>query len=133
MRDKKIKYIHEKEVWLVYLELTKGIEVKKIRPCIVIRKFSETHFIVLATTSQDKTKYKFHFKIKNKEITKHKPSFVILSQIRTVDKIRFKRKLGELTSKEFVYLNKKAATILRLSPRRASAHNQSVDKSTSGD
>jgi mRNA-degrading endonuclease toxin of MazEF toxin-antitoxin module len=36
-----VLYVNEREVWLVDLEPTLGIELRKIRPVVVLRKFSK--------------------------------------------------------------------------------------------
>jgi mRNA interferase MazF len=113
----KQKWIHEREVWLVDLEPTIGIELRKIRPAVVLRKFSYEHFVILPITSSSKNGFSFDCIFMKKE------SFVKINQIRTVDVSRFKRKYGELSERQFRQIKLKTAEILRLPPRGANAQN----------
>jgi mRNA interferase MazF len=114
-------YINEKEVWLVSLEPTKGIELQKSRPCLVIRKFSKYHYIIVPITSKIKnTKNIYEL---NVTFLKHQPSYLVISQIRIVDVERFSRKYGEVSEHRFKDIKNKTAEVLKLLPQKANAHN----------
>ena len=117
-----MKFINESEIWLVDLEPTKGIEIQKIRPCVVLRKFSKDHFIVLPMTSQLKLG-KASFLLENISFLKKEVNVVNLSQVRCVDRSRFLRRFGQLGKKTFENLKNKTAEVLKLLPQGASAHN----------
>ena len=108
------KFIHERHIWLVDLEPTKGIEMRKVRPCLVLRKFSQDHLVVLPLT----TKNHAHDTV---EITAHflkEQSFVKISQIRVTDKSRFGAKaLGKISPKQYIDIKKILAKVFQLSPR----------------
>src|ERR1700692_1337616 len=83
------------EVYLINLDPTRGREIKKTRPCLIISpdvmNESISTVIVAPMTSKGRgypTRVSCHFAGKDGEI--------VLDQIRTVDKIRLVKKLGAL-------------------------------------
>jgi mRNA interferase MazF len=126
---KKIKYIHEREVWMLDLKPTKGIEMQKIRPCLVLRVFNQRHFVIIPLTSQVKDETLFH-RINNVHFLE-KESLLCCSQIRVVDRMRFIRRLGKLTPYQFIGCRKKSAEVLQLLPRGPNGHNESEEKNSS--
>jgi len=83
------------EVYLVNLDPTKGKEIKKTRPCLVISPDEMNRYIAtiivapMTTKGQDyPTRVFCEFQAKHGQI--------VLDQIRTVDKIRLIQKLGEI-------------------------------------
>ena len=83
------------DVFLVSLDLTKGKEVKKTRPCLVVSPDEMNRFIatviVAPMTTKDRdypTRIPCEFQGKQGQ--------VVLDQIRTVDKNRFVRRLGRI-------------------------------------
>lgn len=84
---------------LVDLDPTKGSEMKKTRPCAVIspnemNKYLQT--IVVAPLTSSSKPYPTRVEIKQAK-TK---GWVVLDQIRTVDRIRIIKKLGSLATTE---------------------------------
>jgi len=84
------------EVWLVALDPTLGHEIKKIRPCLVISPDEVNHnlgtVIVAPMTTKGRdypTRVGCSFQGKHGQ--------VVLDQIRTVDKTRLAKHLGELS------------------------------------
>ena len=77
---------------LVNLDPTIGSEIKKTRPCVIISpnemNFNINTVIVAPMTSKSRN-YPTRVKIDDN-------SFVVLDQIRTIDKQRIIKKLGEL-------------------------------------
>lgn len=91
--------IKQYEIVLVNLDPTIGSEMKKTRPCIVIspnemNKYLQT--IVVAPLTSNSRPYPTRVEIKQPK-TK---GWVVLDQIRTVDRTRIIKKLGNLTTKE---------------------------------
>lgn len=91
--------IKQYELVLVNLDPTIGSEMKKTRPCAVIspnemNKYLQT--IVVAPITSSSKPYPTRVEIKQ---TKTK-GWVVLDQIRTVDRIRIVKKLGNLTTTE---------------------------------
>ncbi|MFN8268356.1 MAG: type II toxin-antitoxin system PemK/MazF family toxin [Chitinophagales bacterium] len=91
--------IKQYELVLVNLDPTIGSEIKKTRPCAVIspnemNKYLQT--IVVAPLTSSSKPYPTRVEIKQ---TKTK-GWVVLDQIRTVDRTRIIKKLGNLTTSE---------------------------------
>ncbi|HXK00214.1 MAG TPA: type II toxin-antitoxin system PemK/MazF family toxin [Gelidibacter sp.] len=91
--------INQYEIVLVNLDPTIGSEMKKTRPCVVIspnemNKYLQT--IVIAPFTSSSKPYPTRVEIKQAK-TK---GWIVLDQIRTVDRIRIIKKLGHLTTKE---------------------------------
>ena len=114
---KNLKSVHEREVWLIDFEPTRGIEIQKIRPAVVIRKFSKTHFVVLPITSKSKSEkisVRFSAGFLNTE-----KNWINISQIRTVDISRFRRKFGKISPAQYLKIKNKTAKVLQLPPHGA--------------
>src|SRR5690606_6630079 len=91
--------IKQYELVLVNLDPTIGSEMKKTRPCAVIspnemNKYLQT--IVVAPLTSSSKPYTTRVEIKQ---TKTK-GWIVLDQIRTVDRTRIVKKLGNLSSYE---------------------------------
>ena len=91
--------IGQYEVSLINLDPTIGHEIKKTRPCVVIspnemnRNIQTIVIAPMTTKSHDyPTRVKVKFQSKN--------GWIVLDQIRTVDKRRFVKKLGRITRSE---------------------------------
>ncbi len=87
------------QIILVNLDPTIGSEIKKTRPCVIIspnemNKYLRTVIIApMTTTSKD---YPTRVKIKHNG----KTGWIVIDQIRTIDKQRIIKVLGSLSSKE---------------------------------
>lgn len=91
--------IRQYEVVLLNLEPTIGSEMKKTRPCVVLspnemNKYLQT--IVIAPLTSSSKPYPTRIKI-TQEVIK---GWIVIDQIRTVDRIRIIKSLGYLTEKE---------------------------------
>ena len=115
-------FIHKRQVWLVDLEPSKGIEIQKKRPCLVLCKFSKEHFIVLPITSKTK-KETISYQLDKVSFLSALESYVNITQIRVVDVQRFIRKYGELPGNKFNAIKQKTVEVLQLLPQKANAHN----------
>jgi mRNA interferase MazF len=87
------------QIILVNLDPTVGSEIKKTRPCVVIspnemNKFLNTVVIAPMTTSSKN--YPTRIEIKHDS----KIGWIVLDQIRTIDKQRIIKDLGRLTKSE---------------------------------
>jgi mRNA interferase MazF len=83
------------EIYLVNLEPTIGHEIQKTRPCVIIspdemNEYIETIIIVPMTTKSHNYPTRIEINFQNKT------GWIVLDQIRTVDKKRLIRKIGEL-------------------------------------
>ncbi len=86
------------EVWLVSLNPTKGSEIQKTRPCLVIspneiNNWLRTVIIAPMTTSERSYPSRVALKFQGKS------GQVALDQLRTVDKLRLVKRLGKITPK----------------------------------
>ncbi len=91
--------IEQYEIILVNLEPTVGSEIKKTRPCVVIspdemNKYLRTVVIAPMTTSSRNYPTRVEIKFQNKN------GWIILDQIRTIDKKRIIKNLGKLSGPE---------------------------------
>lgn len=90
--------IEQYEVYLINLDPTTGHEIKKTRPCVVIspdemnRNIQTVIIAPMTTKSHDyPTRVRLTFQ--------GKTGWIVLDQIRTVDKKRLARKLGRISDK----------------------------------
>ncbi len=90
------------EVWLVDLNPTKGREINKTRPCVVI---SPNEMLALSTVLMAPMTTKgFELPCRIKCRFKGKSGLVLLDQIRAVDKSRLVKRLGTISAKTQVEL-----------------------------
>lgn len=91
--------LNQYEIVLVNLDPTIGSEMKKTRPCVIIspnemNKYLQT--IVIAPMTSSSRHYPTRVEVKHNK-TK---GWVVLDQIRTIDRNRVIKILGKLTEKE---------------------------------
>ncbi|MDP4228086.1 MAG: type II toxin-antitoxin system PemK/MazF family toxin [Bacteroidota bacterium] len=91
--------LNQYQIVLVNLDPTVGSEIKKTRPCIIIspdemNKYLNT-VIVAPMTSQSK-RYPTRVEVKHE----NKIGWIVLDQIRTIDKQRIVKVLDQLTKSE---------------------------------
>ncbi len=87
------------EIVLVNLDPTIGSEIKKTRPCVIIspnemNKYLRT--IIVAPMTTTSRKYPTRIEVKHDR----KTGWVVVDQIRTIDKQRIIRILGKLSQPE---------------------------------
>ena len=83
------------EVFLVELDPTRGSEIRKTRPCVVLSPDELNHHLrtsIVAPMSTGGHAYPFRIPCRFAGKSGH----VILDQLRTVDHERFRKKLGAL-------------------------------------
>ncbi len=90
------------QVWLVSLNPTKGKEINKTRPCVVIspNEISALSTVLVAPM----TTKGFDFPCRIKCQFKNKNGLILLDQIRAVDKSRLVKKLGFIDEKTQIEL-----------------------------
>lgn len=84
--------VQQYEVFIVNLDPTIGSEIKKTRPCVIIspdemNKYLDT--VVIAPVTSQSKKYPTRVKID----LEGKENWVVLDQIRTIDKSRLTKKI----------------------------------------
>ena len=88
--------VSQYDVFLVNLDLIIGHEIKKTRPCLVVSPDEVNRHIATVIIAPMTTKSRTY--PTRVEVTfKRKSGWIVLDQIRTVDKRRLIRKLGTLT------------------------------------
>ncbi len=85
-----------------------GSEQGGMRPVLIIQndvgnKFSPTVIAAAITSQQSKSKLPTHIKLDTKYCGLSKNSVVLLEQIRTLDKVRLKEKIGYI---DRIYMNR---------------------------
>ncbi|WP_315788809.1 type II toxin-antitoxin system PemK/MazF family toxin [Fischerella sp. JS2] len=106
----KIIYPKRGEIYLVSFDPTLGAEIQKTRPALVLQNDIANEYspitIVAAITSQfDETLYPTEVLIKPPEGGITINSVVLLNQIRSIDKQRLVRRLGELNQETMEQVN----------------------------
>lgn len=91
--------ISQYEIVLINLDPTIGSEIQKTRPCVVISPDEINHnlrTIVIAPMTTKSRNYPTRVKVKhNNQI-----GWVVLDQIRTIDKVRILKTLGHISPSE---------------------------------
>jgi len=85
------------EIYLVKLNPTIGSEIQKTRPCIVIspNEMNVLNTVIVVLMTSKGLEFIFRPRIKFED----KNGLVLLDQIRTVDKARLVKKIGEVDEK----------------------------------
>jgi mRNA interferase MazF len=91
--------LNQYEIVLVNLDPTKGYEMQKTRPAVIIspnemNKYLNT--VIIAPITSSSKSYPTRVEVKNDK-TK---GWVVLDQIRTIDRQRITKKLDKLTDKD---------------------------------
>jgi mRNA interferase MazF len=86
------------DVYLINLDPTTGREIKKKRPCLIIspdEMNDNLQTVMVAPMTTKSHDYPSRIKID----FQHKTGWIVLDQMRTIDKSRLTRKLGEVDKK----------------------------------
>jgi len=91
--------INQYDVFLINLDTALGHEIKKTRPCLIIspnemNRSIRTIIIAPMTTRSHNYPTRVPVKFDNKE------GWIVLDQIRTVDRVRLVKKLGKIKQRE---------------------------------
>ena len=90
------------QVWLVSLNPTKGKEINKTRPCVIISPNEMSALSTVLVAPMTTKGFEFPCRIKCK--FKNKNGLILLDQIRAVDKSRLVKKLGSISEKTQIEL-----------------------------
>ncbi|MDH4130103.1 MAG: type II toxin-antitoxin system PemK/MazF family toxin [Spirochaetota bacterium] len=90
-----VKEVRRFEIYLINLDPTLGSEIKKTRPCLIIspdemNKYIQTVIAAPMTTKGQDYPTRISISFMGKE------GQIVLDQIRTIDKSRLAKKLGEI-------------------------------------
>ncbi len=99
------------ELYFADLSPVVGSEQGGIRPVLVVQndignKYSPTVIAAAITSKLNKAKLPTHIELSSKEYGLEKDSVVLLEQIRTIDKVRLKEKIGELSPLKMNQVNR---------------------------
>ena len=91
--------INQYDIVLVNLDPTMGSEMKKTRPCVVLspnemNKYLQT--IIIAPMTSSSKSYPTRIEVNHNQ----KKGWVVIDQIRTIDRKRIVKKFDSLTAKE---------------------------------
>ena len=83
------------DIWLVSLDPTVGSEIQKTRPCVVIsppelNQHLKTVIVAPMTTGARAAGFRIAMTFQNKQ------GLILLDQIRALDKVRLRKKVGAL-------------------------------------
>ena len=95
--------VRQYEIVIVNLDPTIGSEIRKTRPCVVISPDEmnrHLNTIVIAPVTSQSKSYPTRLKI----ILEKKINWIIVDQIRTIDKTRIIRNIAKLSNMEIQYL-----------------------------
>jgi mRNA interferase MazF len=91
--------VSQYQIVLVNLDPTIGSEIQKTRPCVIIspdEMNGSLRTVIIAPMTSAGRKYPTRVKVKHN----NREGWVIMDQIRTIDKIRIVKKLGKISDKE---------------------------------
>lgn len=91
--------INQYEIFLVDLDPTKGHEIQKTRPCVIISPNEMNHSIstvIIAPMTTKSHPYPTRIELNFDK----KKGLVVLDQIRTIDKTRLIKKVGKIEKKQ---------------------------------
>ena len=91
--------VKQYDIVLVNLDPTLGSEIQKTRPCVIVSPNEindNLRTVVIAPMTSQSRNYPTRVKVKHN----NQEGWVVLDQIRTIDKMRIVKKLGSLTEKE---------------------------------
>jgi len=89
------KNVHRFEIWLVQLDPTRGSEIKKTRPCVVI---SPDEMSALKTViAAPMTSKGFSYPTRIQYTFQGKKGLILLDQMRAIDKSRLIQNLGVIS------------------------------------
>jgi mRNA interferase MazF len=90
------------DIWLVDLNPTKGREINKTRPCIVVSPNEMSALSTVLMAPMTTRGFAFPFRVECS--FEGKKGLVLLDQLRAIDKSRLVKKLGKINSKTRVEL-----------------------------
>ena len=91
--------VNQYDVFLIDLDPTKGFEIKKMRPCLVISPNEMNRAIGTVIIAPMTTK-SHNYPTRVELVFQRKRGWIVLDQIRTVDKLRLQKRLGKIGKSE---------------------------------
>jgi mRNA interferase MazF len=91
--------VKQYQIVLVNLDPTLGSEIQKTRPCVIVSPNEindNLRTVVIAPMTSVSRKYPTRVKVKHN----NQEGWIVIDQLRTIDKIRIVKKFDSLTEKE---------------------------------
>lgn len=99
-----IQSINQYSLYWVDLNPTKGAEINKIRPCVVISPLEMNEHLrtvmIAPLTSKGRDGYPTRIKVTVNDVS----GWIVLDQIRTIDKGRLDEEIGNLNPEDIFYV-----------------------------
>lgn len=95
--------MNQYEIVIVNLDPTVGSEIKKTRPCIIVspNEMNQVfHTVIIAPITSNKKKYPTRVSVSKSNVK----GMIVLDQLRTIDKKRITKNLGQVSVKTTVAL-----------------------------
>ncbi len=103
--------IRQYEIWWINLDPTVGSEIRKIRPCVVISPDEmNRHIRTLLIAPMTSTSKPYPSRVSG--ILDGRSGWIVLDQIRCVDKSRLFKKAGELDSETITSIKRTISEML---------------------
>lgn len=83
------------QIWLVRLNPTKGREIHKTRPCVVVSPVEMANLSTIIVAPMTTKGFDYPFRVECR--FQGKKGLILLDQIRAVDKSRLQKRLGVLS------------------------------------
>lgn len=93
--------VEQYDIYWVDLEPTKGSEIKKVRPCVIVspnEMNNNINMVIIAPLTRTSKKYPTRVQIE----FDNKMGWVVLDQIRCIDKMRLLSKAGKLEDRNII-------------------------------
>lgn len=102
------------EVWWVGLDPTRGAEIRKTRPCVVItddgiNRYRNTHVVIALSTTTPK---KWPLYVPVPSISANTQA--VIDQVRAMDKRRFLKRMGVVSGADMERIDEALRTVLNL-------------------
>jgi len=104
------------EVWWVELDPTRGFEIQKTRPCVVItgdaiNRYRNTHVVVALSTTAPK---RWPLYVPVPSVSPHTQA--VIDQVRAMDRGRFRKRKGVVSQADMQRIEEALREVLELEP-----------------
>lgn len=111
MSDKPSGNPRRGEVWLVAFDPTRGAEIQKTRPALIVQndignRHSDITIVAAISSQVSKPLYPVEVLIRQGEAHLQKESVILLNQIRSIDKQRLLHRIGKVAPRTMAQVNK---------------------------
>lgn len=123
------------DIYYADLSPVVGSEQGGLRPVLIVQndvgnKYSPTVIAAAITSKMSKAKLPTHIDVTAAQVGLLKDSVILLEQIRTIDKVRLKEKMGHLDDGVMSGVNEAISVSFGLSPQRTEGAREPLSKVT---